>query len=123
MCEAYFKTLAGEIEVSSAGVYAFDGDFASEHAAEVAAEFGGDLRGFRSRKLRPGMIEEADLIVTMGRAHRAGVLELSPGAEAKTVLLLGDRDVGDPFGGSLAVYRRCFEEMKIALDKLHKTLT
>lgn len=123
MCEAYFKTLGGKIEASSAGIYAYEGDTASEHAREVAAEFGGDLSGFRSRKLTPAMLAEADLIAVMGNAHRAGVLELMPEAEMKTVLLLGNRDVSDPFGGPPAVYRRCFEEMKVALDRLHKTLT
>jgi protein-tyrosine-phosphatase len=123
MCEAYFKTLGGEIEAASAGLYAYDGDTASAHAREVVAEFGGDLSAFRSRKLTPFMLAEADMVVAMGSGHRSGVLELMPEADPKTILLLGSRDVGDPFGGPLAVYRRCFEEMKTALDKLYKTLT
>lgn len=123
MCEAYFKTLGGDVEVSSAGICAYESDTASAQAREVAAEFGGDLSQFHSRRLTPAMLAEADLVVTMGTGHRSRVLDLMPEAEAKTILLLGDRDVGDPFGAPPAVYRRCFEEMKTALDKLYKTLT
>ncbi len=123
MCEAYFKTLGAGVTAASAGIHAYDGDVSSEQSREVAAEFGGDLAGFRSRRLTRAMLAEADRIVTMGSGHREAVLRIMPEAVEKTVLLLGNRDVADPFGGSLSVYRRCFEEMKPALDELYKSLT
>lgn len=123
MCEAYFKTLGSGVEAASAGIYAYDGDVSSEQSREVAAEFGGNLDGFHSRRLTPAMLEDADLIVVMGGGHREAIVRMMPKAAEKTVLLLETRDVADPFGGSLAVYRRCFEEMKPALDELYKSLT
>ena len=61
----------------------------------------------------------------MTASHRAAVLAQYPEVRSKTVLLSdfrsgtgGHADIADPYGGSEAVYRNCFEEMKEPLQNL-----
>jgi protein-tyrosine-phosphatase len=80
MGEAFLRHRAGEaalpIEVSSAG-FLFDGEPAADDAVAVMADLGFDLSGHRSRIVRPEMVREADLIVTMERSHaRSLVLDV-----------------------------------------------
>ncbi len=104
--------------LSSAGTAAFGGVGAAPNAVKVLAEEGIDLTRHRSRSLTLGMIEDADLVVAMTQAHRAEILEMAPGAEAK-VIVLGeldrgrpDTDIADPIGGDEGAYRRSFEEIE-----------
>lgn len=47
-------------------------------SARVLQNLGGDPSGFAARQLTPRIASSADLILTMTRAHRDGVLELAP---------------------------------------------
>lgn len=128
MAEAYFGDLcrrAGrrDIEALSAGSSAWTGAPASEAAIAVMAEFGVDLDSFRSTRLSPQLIADCDLVVAMTAGHRHAVLELAPEAADKCILLLGDRDVVDPYGGSVGHYRRIFEMMRPALETLFQRVS
>ena len=104
------------ITVASAGTGAWDGAPVSEGAYLVALERGLDLSGHRARLLTDGMIEEASLILTMSRHHRARVVDLGGGEKAH---LIGDfagrsgadAEVPDPFGADLDAYRETFDEL------------
>ncbi len=106
-----------DIEVASAGTGAWDGAPASEGAYLVGIERGLDLSGHRARLLTREIVEDADLIFTMARHHRARVHEL--GGEGR-VFVLGEyvgrtaeeAEVGDPFGGDLDVYRDTHAELE-----------
>lgn len=106
-----------EIAVASAGTGAWDGAPASEGAYLVGLERGLDLSGHRARLLTRELVEQADLILTMARHHRARVQEL--GGEGR-VFVLGeyagrdgeDVEVSDPFGGLLDVYRDTYVELE-----------
>ena len=103
------------VDVGSAGTGAWDGAPASEGAYLVGLERGLDLSGHRARLLTRELVEQADLILTMARHHRARVDEL--GGEGRVFVLgeyagrQGDEaEVSDPFGGDLDVYREtCIE--------------
>jgi protein-tyrosine-phosphatase len=105
------------VTVSSAGTGAWDGAPASEGAYLVGLERGLDLSGHRARLLTREVVDQADLILTMARHHRARVQEL--GGEGR-VYVLGEYagrspeegEVSDPFGGDLDVYRRTCEELE-----------
>ncbi|HXH63226.1 MAG TPA: low molecular weight protein arginine phosphatase [Gemmatimonadales bacterium] len=106
-----------DVEVSSAGTGAWDGAPASEGAYLVALERELDLSGHRARLLTRELVEQADLILTMARHHRARVDEL--GGEGRVFVLgeyagrTGDEaEVSDPFGGDLDVYRDTFAELE-----------
>jgi len=47
-------------------------------AARVLEELGGDSSGFAARQLTARIASNADLVLTMTRAHRDTVLELAP---------------------------------------------
>ena len=106
-----------EVGVTSAGTGAWDGAPASEGAYLVGLERGLDLSGHRARLLTRELVEQADLILTMARHHRARVDEL--GGEGR-VFVLGeyagrdgdDAEVSDPFGGDLDVYRDTCVELE-----------
>src|SRR5467141_1696670 len=109
------------IAVSSAGTGAWDGAPASEGAYLVGLERGLDLSGHRAQLLTREMVDEADLILTMARHHRARVDEL--GGEGH-VFVLGEyagregdsAEISDPFGGDLEVYRDTCVELEALID-------
>src|SRR5437762_13843299 len=106
-----------EVNVTSAGTGAWDGAPASEGAYLVGLERGLDLSGHRARLLTRELVENAHLILTMARHHRARVDEL--GGEGR-VFVLGeyagrggdDVEVSDPFGGNLDIYRDTCQELE-----------
>ncbi len=107
----------GEVAVESAGTGAWDGAPASEGAYLIGLERGLDLSSHRARLLTREIVEDAHLIFTMARHHRARVHEL--GGEGR-VFVLGEyagrtgeeAEVGDPFGGDLEVYRDTCAELE-----------
>jgi len=113
----------GEVEVSSAGVAAGEGEGASEGSRVVAAEEGLDLGSHRSRLLTRELALDADLILGMSGGHVARVIAL---AEDAKVTLLGDfaRDtplggpsVPDPFGGPVDVYRETYRALETLVNQ------
>ena len=109
------------LEVASAGTGAWDGAPVSEGAYLVGLERGLDLSAHRARLLTRELVEEADLVLTMARHHRARVDEL--GGEGH-VFVLGEyagregdaAEVSDPFGGDLEVYRDTCVELEALID-------
>ena len=129
IAEGLFRALVGnrkDIEVSSAGVHAVRGQPPSEHAIEVCAEAGVDIRGLRSQPLTTSLVERATHIFAMTGAHVETIQMLFPMAADKTFLLrefeeAGStcwRDVPDPIGLGRDVYNDCAETIKNALPSV-----
>ena len=132
MAEALAKVMVPkkweeEIEFSSAGCSAFNGQPATGHAIESVAERGGDLSSHSAALLTEGIIEEADLLVAMTNAQMAHILRIVPGAGSKTILLCsfdqseGDHDIHDiqdPVGGDRGVYDRTRARIEQLLEDL-----
>jgi protein-tyrosine phosphatase len=72
---------------SSAGTRAVTAHPIHERAASVLEGLGGDPTNFAARQLTPRIASEADLILTMTRAHRDRVLELAPRLLRRTFTL------------------------------------
>jgi protein-tyrosine-phosphatase len=100
------------IRVLSAGTNAFTGSPAHPYAVQASREAGLDLSGHRATLLTPDLIDRADWIFTMTRAHRDSILEFMPAAKERVRLLSrsGD-DIAEPAGQSLERYRRCRVQM------------
>jgi protein-tyrosine-phosphatase len=114
------RSIAG-IEVASAGTGAWDGVPVSEGAYLVGLERGLDLSGHRARLLTRELVEDADLVLTMARHHRARADEL--GGEGHVFVLGeyagrdgGEAEVSDPFGGDLDVYRDTCSELETLIQ-------
>lgn len=116
----------GQILVSSAGTAALPNAQAAEQAVAVMEEMGIDLRAHKATLLTPEMVKEADLVLTMTRAHKEQVKKLAPGAGEKVFTLAefagAGADILDPIGCHLDVYRQCAAELRyligLALDKI-----
>ncbi|MGE5802923.1 MAG: low molecular weight protein arginine phosphatase [Gemmatimonadota bacterium] len=126
LLERALKDRGLEVDVTSAGTGAWDGAPASEGAYLVGLERGLDLSGHRARLLTRELVDEADLILTMARHHRARVDEL--GGEGKVFVLAeyagkGDDEVSDPFGGDLAVYRDTAQELEALAEAVADRLS
>ena len=77
----------GRFHASSAGIRAVIGQAMHPDAAIVLEELGGDSSDFTARQLTAPIAADADLILTMTRAHRDAVLERSPQKLRKTFTL------------------------------------
>lgn len=117
--------------IESAGLAAWPGASASGQAVKVAAEEDIDLKGHRARQLTPEMVATANTIIAMTVEHRDAVLALAPEAKGKVFTLMemgagtksgAKLNIEDPFGGSLKVYRRSWEEISRHLERARHQL-
>lgn len=115
------------VEVSSAGIGAWEGAPASEGAYLVLLERGIDLSEHRARLLTRPLVDQADLVLTMGRSQLARVRELGAGARAQ---LLGEyagraddnAEIRDPYGLDLDQYRETYRELSELIPHLVRRL-
>ena len=131
MAEAMLKEIAQErgldIQVQSAGVLAPEGQGASINAIEIVDNQ--DIKDHKSQTLTKELMDWAELVLVMTKSHLNMVEKMYPQAKAKTHLFLDyteyqDRDVADPFGGSIEEYERVKIQLEDAvfelLDKIYE---
>ena len=112
----------------SAGVSAGYGIPASRFAVQVLAECDVDLTPHRSQPVMPQMVSTARLFVVMTEGHRAYLNGMYPNTRDKTESLLQfnqtamDRDLLDPIGLSLDVYRYVRDQIRESLSGLSEHL-
>ena len=104
--------------VRSAGVYAGVGAPAADHAVTTLADRGIDLSEHGSRPAIDREVAEADHVYCLTRSHQAALLGMLPPGAADSVELLDPegRDVPDPFGGSLEVYRKTADVLEAFIE-------
>ena len=112
------------IRVFSAGISAMDGDQASENSLLACEEIGLDLTDHRSSAITRATIENASAIFCMTESHRT-LLNMYFEVPEKTPIFLmrefmteGSRELPDPFGQDMEVYRTCCDHMKEAIPSL-----
>jgi protein-tyrosine-phosphatase len=125
MCRVYLAEKLGcgvdDLEkrgyrVVSAGTMNMPGIPASRGATEACAERGIDLSRHRSRGVSVSLIADSDLIFVMERAHREMVQTLCPeDTEKKCMLVSLEGEIADPVGQPLEVFRRCADQLEIAI--------
>ncbi len=95
----------------SAGTATISGLPATPEAVAAMNEKGIDISAHRSTALDREMVEQAQVILAMTRGHRAAVLRLGAGHDEHCHLLRDGRDIEDPMGGDLAVYKSCRDQI------------
>ncbi len=115
----------GTLHTASAGISATPGEPVSREVEGALDSVGVPLSGGRtgSRGLTARIIEDADAVYVMTRAHRQAVVGMSPRSAAKVhVLDPGGADVPDPIGQGSDVYsataRRLKELIAARLEEL-----
>ncbi len=94
--------------VLSAGLSADTGLPASPESVEVARRYGVDLRSHESQPVTDRLLEQADRIFVMTRAHKEALLSLNARLSDRVELLARDQsDIPDPIGAGPAEYEAC----------------
>ena len=115
-----------DVQVASAGLGALDGSGATDAAIEVMAELGIDISSHVSQPLNSDLVRQADFIFTMTRQQQDTIHALYPSAAEKTFLVrefeesrtAENKDIADPIGQSIDVYRRTRDQIRDALPSL-----
>ncbi len=133
MAAGYLQKLLKEkgvkdIEVKAAGVMTIPGLLATPEAIQIMDSMGVDLHRHRSSQLTRDLIKKADLILGMTPFHVQSALRVSDEARGKTFLFkeytrsdLKNTQIVDPMGCTLEVYKKVFNEIKHATNRLMKT--
>ena len=110
------------LEVSSAGLYANEGEPISAEAVEALEQAdilptpARDFHAHRAHTVTGEEVERADLLVGMSGGHCLELLMRYPEATQKIVCM--PSAVADPYGGDLAVYRACLEQIMAGVKEL-----
>ncbi|MBT7650666.1 MAG: low molecular weight protein arginine phosphatase [Opitutae bacterium] len=113
-----------EVKVFSAGISAMDGDQASENSLQACEEVGLDLTDHRSAALTRATLENASAIFCMTESHRALLNMYFEVPESTSIFLMreftedGSKELPDPFGQDMDVYRECRNRMQESLPSL-----
>jgi len=146
MAEGIFKEMLKDkkienINVSSAGISAFEGQTANEKAVDILNRRGIDISNHRARKLTYDIIHSSDIILTMTAAHKKIIINCLNDKADETypyhghtcpvfilkefAFLLNDEinhekiwDVADPYGMDYNVYEKSVEEIEKQLKKI-----
>jgi len=104
------------VRVLSAGTNAQSGQPAHPLAITAMRESGVDMSDHRTTLLTPDMIDSADWIFTMTRAHRDSIIEFMPFCADRIQLLSKDNDdIAEPGGREIARYRQCRDNLATCL--------
>jgi len=108
---------AGMVTAESAGTSASDGEPSTPEGDEALSLIGipAEKSRHRSRALTRQVVQGADFVFTMTRAHRDAVLSIAPEAKNKVMLLDGTGDIPDPIGAGLETYRKTAERIRLGI--------
>jgi len=127
MAAALFNKIAVsknlDVRIESAGIFALDGEPASNEAVIAMKKYDIDLLGHHAQTINTELIEKSDLILTMTEAHK---MVLEPAAKGKVFTLCEyagvDGDISDPYGGDVAEYEECAQKLWDILQKVAEKL-
>lgn len=105
-----------DIKVFSSGLYAEDGDYATYNAIEAMEEYGVDLKKHKATNTKNTNIQEMDLILSATMGHKVMLLQMYPELKEKIYTMkeyIGEqeKDIKDPWGYNLEIYRKCAQEI------------
>ncbi len=131
MAEALLKhALSGQPEplkswkIVSAGVAARGGERVSENSVTALKKVGIDLKGHQSQPLTRQLLNDATVVLCMTESHRA-MIQFHFDPAPRHIYLFrefmprtAEKEICDPYGGPLAEYEACRDEMVEAIPGL-----
>ncbi len=121
-----------DVEIYSAGTGVFLRSSASQETRQVLARRGIDASMHVSQPVTNILLNQADLILVMTRAHRQQILERVPVVENRVYLLgefnddpaarFASPDIPDPIGKPADAYEECLLLIQEAVEKLVKLI-
>lgn len=121
MAAAVFNELCREKGIAptakSAGLFANGGEKASDNAITACREKGIDISGHKASRLTLDMLDESDIIVPLAASHEQ-ILKSATGDKYADKICFIPPGVSDPFGGDIAVYRKCLGEIEVLCRKV-----
>ena len=123
MAEAILKSkyLLEELEIESKGLVVLFPEPINPKAEAILAGNGLSMKEHTSEPLIREDFDERTLILTMDHAQKEKILMDYEGVKNLYVLteyIKEDGEVKDPYGGDLADYGKCFEQLKELITKL-----
>ena len=129
MAEGFFRELTserGDYHSLSAGLAAIEGQPPSAHSVSAMDEVGIDIAGQRSTQIAPELVESVDYIFGLANGHVENMMRYFPKAREKIFLLRefveelpsAKREISDPIGGDLKVYKNCRNQIKQGVDSI-----
>lgn len=136
MAEAIFNDICSkrqlDMHARSAGVATVDGLPANKNAVDTMSAMGLDISTHKTRFLPNVRLSDYDLFVTMDFDQATLVKSLSIPPEYVRVLQKPMTDsmdkydieigIADPYGKDMKAYRKCADDMTLAIEELIKTL-
>jgi len=132
MAEAFLKTAVtpkNGFTTRSAGTSAVNGATATPEAVQVMEERGIDISKHASTRVSKTIIENADVILVMSLTHKNILSKKFPGHENKIFIykeyadtVNESRDVPDPIGQPMEVYRKVRNEIERASEGIIEKL-
>ena len=81
----------------------------------------GEIISNRARQINEDIVKNAEIIYGITEHHERRLKEEFPKYKDKISCM--PENIGDPYGGSLDVYQKCFENIKKSVDIIIKSLT
>jgi len=112
------------VESCSAGLSAMDGDKASQNSLDACEEIGVDISSHKSSGITRADLQEASAIFCMTESHRALINMYFDLPEGYPIFLMrefvenGSRELPDPYGQDIEVYRECRDRRREAIPSL-----
>lgn len=106
------------LRFGSFGIMAMAGRRATDHAQAVGRDHGVDLSGHRSRPFSVSLVEEASVVYCLAQGHMDFLEPYFQGGRADALQMLDPkgREIPDPYGRSLRVYRKTAERIAEAVE-------
>ena len=108
----------------SAGLSAMDGDKASQNSIDACEEVGIDITDHMSAGLTRASLQEASIVFCMTESHRALINMYFELPEGFPIFLMREfidgasKELPDPYGQDIEVYRECRDRMIEAIPSL-----
>jgi protein-tyrosine phosphatase len=108
-------------EIISAGIFAIEGVSPTPEAIEVMQEENIDISSYLSKPFSKSLAKSADIILVMAQMHKEFILNTLPEVKDKVYLFKEfadltdqDKDITDPLGQPISVYKTIKEEIRKA---------